>query len=487
MTIKEIAESNWLESLVTPVLEAGRVPGAAVAIVKDGQLFAASGFGYRDLARRIPCEPGTIYPVASTSKGINAALIALLADEGTLDWDVPIRSYVPELRFADFVCTEQATLRDLVLMRTGLPRHDMVWLGVDTDRAALARRLADLPFSFNFRERFQYNNLTVTLAGHVAERVTGRPWEALVTERLLIPLGMTCTGFSSDPALTTRAYRETIDRSLVEHRPLPATATAPSGGAIFSSVTDMARWALLHCDQTFARKVAVLRPETIGALHRPQILGLDAGAPSADAAYGGGWFVDSLNGVPRISHGGDLNGINSHLMLFPTLGLGMVTFTNFGAVSLASLINAMIAARLLHMSPPSLDERLAVYEQRVAETAAFHNAMRRVADTAPSHRLDDYVGAYGHAGYGCWQIVRRGDELSLVRDWVDISLKHWHYDSWAPAEPERFGLQRLHPFGFGSRMLFETDVEGRIAALTVHFEPAVEPIRLTRVAAANGG
>src|SRR5687768_13880576 len=117
-----------LDPLIERLRQAGRIPGLATAIVANGQMVFARGYGQRDEAARLPMTSATVYPIASTSKAINATLLGMLVDEGTLSWDTPVQTYLPSFRMIDALASAQVTLRDLVSMRTGLPRHDWVWI-----------------------------------------------------------------------------------------------------------------------------------------------------------------------------------------------------------------------------------------------------------------------------------------------------------------------------------------------------------------------
>src|SRR5271156_841420 len=145
-----------LDSIIGPMLRAARVPGAAIAVVAGGEVVYAQGYGYRDLVAKLPVTPDTVYPIASTTKAINATLLGMLVDEGRLAWDAPVQNYLPRFRIGDSSRSSQITVRDLLLMRTGLPRHDWLWIENPTNRADLVERLRYLEMSAGFRERFQY-------------------------------------------------------------------------------------------------------------------------------------------------------------------------------------------------------------------------------------------------------------------------------------------------------------------------------------------
>jgi len=472
-----------LRKMVEGVRRLGRIPGAALAVVANGETVFAEGFGVRNLERQLPLDADTLYPIASTSKSINATLLGMLVDEGKLSWDAPVQAYLPWFRLKDSLASEQVTLRDLVVMRTGLPRHDWLWMENPIDRAAIAERLRYLDASAGFRERFQYNNLTVTTSGYLAEVVTGKSWEALVQERILTPLGMHRTAFSaasSNPC--TLGYHENELRELLAGRRVACEVTAPSGGVIHSTVEDMARWILFNLNGGCVDGKQLIQPSTLREIHSPQIVaGNDASARKPNAAYAIGWTLDTYNGYRRVSHGGYLHDVHSEVTFFPTENLGIVAFVNFGAPMLALLLCEHTFDLIKGLSPVSTAEaRLAEYEKSIAKTREQRARAHRELNTAPSHPTDHYAGKYGHPAYGTIEISAEGGQLVLVRGGLTLPLEHWHYDTWVAAENDLFAIHSPHAFDRASRILFEMDLDGRINALSLALEPAVSRIRFCK-------
>jgi CubicO group peptidase (beta-lactamase class C family) len=476
---------NWngLSSLVEGILRAGRVPGAAVAVVSGGSVVFAQGFGHCQLGGRLPVTPQTIYPIASTTKSINATLLGTLVDEGLLAWDARVRDYLPRFRMHDERATDQVTLRDLLIMRTGLPRHDWVWVENAISRNELVECLRYLPASAGFRERFQYNNITVAVAGHVAEVVTGQSWQSLVQRRVLAPLSMDRTLFQRPSSgEVTEGYHENSRRELITSRSSHFEVTAPAGSVMHSTIADMARWVQFNLNGGWAGAARLIRTETLAELHAPQaVVGADPSAPSPHAAYGIGWFVDSYNGRACILHGGYVNDVNSDIMLFPDDNLGIVSFVNFGPPTLARLVNQHCFDFITARTPlESLEDKLAIYEQKIRDSARRVSATTRVASTSPSHPLTDYAGRYTHPAYGSIEISCSDRELKLRRGELVLALEHWHYDAWVASDDDRFLIHVPHTFDRAGRLLFETNGDGRIAALTIGLEPALRPVCFTK-------
>jgi CubicO group peptidase (beta-lactamase class C family) len=478
-----IGELDKLDPVIERIVETARIPGAAVAIVSGGETVFSKGYGYRDLATKLPVTPQTVYPIASTTKAITATLVGTFVDEGALSWDAPVQSYLPRFQLWDRESSFRITLRDLFSMRTGLPRHDWLWSGSTLPRGRIVDRLRHLELSAGFRERFQYNNLLITLAGYVTEVIAGRRWEDLVQSRILDPLGMTRTVFTR-PASgdVTEAYHEGSRRELCLTRRFAAEITGPSGGSIYSTVLDMAKWALFNLKggQTVGRQL--IKPETLAEIQFPQmIVGKDPVAPTAHAAYAMGWFVDTYNGRLRISHGGHLHDVKSDVALFPQDDLALVSFVNLGAPVPARLINQYAFDLLKGLQPAqSLEDVLAQHEKKIEDNRRRIAAVRRVSGTSASHSLDEYAGSYEHPGYGTVEIERRDRVLLFKLNELVLPLEHWHYDAWVAQESELFGIHESHPFDRASRILFESNEDGEVAALTVRLEPAVARIRFTK-------
>src|SRR5579875_1823485 len=188
------------------------VPGVAIAVVHDGTVEIARGFGQRDLAADLPVTDQTLFAIASCTKAFTSTLIAMLVRDGLVEWDKPVREYLPYFRLHDPVASDLVTIRDLLSHRTGLPRHDIAWYGNPRlDRRELvANRLRHLPLSKGIREAYQYNNLMYLTAGLLAGEVLNSSWEDAIRAKLLGPLGMTASRFSPAEASATpdwsRAY-----------------------------------------------------------------------------------------------------------------------------------------------------------------------------------------------------------------------------------------------------------------------------------------
>ena len=471
-----------IDAIVEPAIAAARIPGAAVAVVVGDEIVCTRGYGYRDARAKLPMTPATCYPIASTTKAMSATLLGMLVDESRLAWDAPVQTYLPRFRLGDPSMSGEVTLRDLLCMRTGLPRHDWLWLGNPMTRAELLGRLRHLELSAGFRERFQYSNITATIAGHVAEEVTGRSWEDLVRERLFEPLQMRTTRCGPPGELqSTVCYHETREREIVASQPFASAVTAPSGGAIYSTVDDMAQWILFNLKGGDCGGQQLIAAATLAEIQAPQIVARgDTSCPSPHAAYCFGWFLDTHDGRVRLTHGGYLNDLVSEVSLFPQDSVGLVTFINFGPPGIARYINTRLFDLMMALdSFATPGERLRQYETSVLNRRSRIESAPRVHDTVPSHGRADYVGIYEHPGYGQLEIRRNGESLALYRGTFSLELRHWHYDAWV-SNDARFTIHVENPFDATNLVLFETNGTGDINALTLRLEPAVSRVRFAK-------
>src|SRR5436189_3773804 len=182
------------DAYVERVLKTFDVPGAAVAVVKDGRIVLAKGYGVKRLGQPERVDENTRFGIASNTKLFTATAIALLVEQGKLKWDDPVIRYLPDFAMYDPFVTRELTVRDLLVHRSGLGlgAGDLLWWPASTyDRAEIARRLRFIKPATSFRSAFAYDNVLYGVAGEVIETVSGQTWEEFVQSRILAKIGMT--------------------------------------------------------------------------------------------------------------------------------------------------------------------------------------------------------------------------------------------------------------------------------------------------------
>jgi CubicO group peptidase (beta-lactamase class C family) len=470
-----------IERFVTGQLAAWEVPGCAIAAVRDEDVILAAGWGRRDLAADLPVTPDTLFAIGSTTKAFTVATVGALVDDGLLEWERPLRDYLPDLRLHDPVVTDRLSIVDLLSHRSGLPRHDLAWLGhPDRSRAELVRRLRFLPLSRDLRQEFQYCNLGYLVAGHIVEVLSGTPWEDYLRTRLLTPAGMDRSNLSADGLRADPDHATAYERrqgAVVPVPPRPVTAMAPAG-AVNSCAADMARWLLTQLGGGRLDGRAVMSPATMARQHAPHMLiPEDRTFPASTRhAYGLGWMIGRYRDHRLAEHSGGIDGFQTECMLLPDDGIGVAVMTNTSSSAMAPVVAYRVLDELLGVEP--LDWFSSFKARYHAATAGIREARgaRRVVLQAPPPRpLSAYAGEYQHPGYGTITITVEGGTLQPRLGTMDLTLAHRHYETFDLEWHELGDQSHLFP------LMFLSDPDGDITALTVPFESAVEPLRFDRL------
>lgn len=476
-----------LDERVEAAMQRLNVPGLAVVVVVDGRVALLRAYGLRDMERRLPATPQTIFPIGSVTKSFTAFLLGTLADERQVDLFAPVRSVLPSFRLRDALAGERIALVDMLSHRSGLPRHDAVWYGDSgLSRAELIGRLAALEPTARFRSKFQYSNLMFVAAGHVAEIATGQTWEQLVRQRVLAPLGMARTVFSlaQSEALddVARPYRDR-GQQIAPALFRDVTLIAPAGG-LWSSAEDLGRWLRMLLARGVWEGRRLIDEGTLTALMRPVTptrLAADDNALS-QAYYGLGFFVDTFRGRLRVYHGGNLDGFSALVTLLPGERIGIAVLTNTGGSGLPEALVREVTDRLLGRSDRDWLGRAAQLREgawgirsRIKEI----RARRRLAGSAPALPLDRYAGRYTNPGYGELRILGGDSGLEMVYNRIRSPLEHWHFETFVVGTGE-------DPSFEGLQLSFGVDDATRAASVAVPFEPAASPIVFVRRAEVSG-
>jgi CubicO group peptidase (beta-lactamase class C family) len=469
-----------IDGFVAEQLAAWEVPGCAIAAVRDGNVVLATGWGRRDLETELPVTSDTLFAIGSVTKAFTAATVGALVDDGLLDWGRPLRDYVPGLRLHDPVVSDRVSVLDLLSHRSGLPRHDLAWIGhPDLSRAEMVRRLRFLPLSKDLRQAFQYCNLGYMAAGYAVEALTGVPWEDYLRTRLLTPLGMDRSNLSVDDMDADPDHATAYERRhgvVVPVPQRPVTALAPAG-AINSCAADMSRWLLAQLSGGRLDGKVIMSADTVARQHAPHIvLPDDQTFPTSTRhAYGLGWLIGRYRDHRVLEHGGGIDGFQTEAMLLPDDGTGVVVLTNTSSSLLAPVVAYRVLDDLLGLEP---FDWFSIFKARYdAVTAGVREVRqaRRVVPDAPLPRpLDAYAGEYDHPGYGTLTITVEGDSLRPRLGTMDISLTHRHYETFDLEWHELSDQSYVFP------LMFLSDPDGDITALTVPFEISVGPLRFDR-------
>jgi len=465
------------DELVAKGLAQLKVPGAAVAVVKDREVILAKGFGLRDVEAKLPMTADSLLAIGSSTKAFTAFTLGALVDQGKIEWDKPVRTYIPWFRLYDAPSGERLTPRDLVTHRSGLPRHDLVWYNNATaTRERLVRSLAFLPPTADLREKWQYNNLMFLTAGYLVETMTGKSWEDSVRALVFAPLGMTRSNFSVVESQKDKDFAQPYAEREGKITKIPfrdITLVGPAG-SINSSVNEMSRWVLVHVNGGKLGETQVIGAATLADLHTPYMTtGAVSTRPDITAPdYALGWMVDTYRGHRRVHHGGNIDGFSALVSFLPNDGLGFVVLTNKNGTGLPELLVRTAADRILGLEAVDWIGDAAKRQaegEAIGKKAEEKKATRRRTGTTPGHKLEEYAGDYAHPGYGELKVTLAAGQLGFIYNGIATPLAHWHYETFSGGKAD-------DPTFKDMKLTFRTDVNGNVIGVAVPLEASVDDI-----------
>ena len=467
-----------LDDLAGDAMKQWKVPGVAVAVVQNGKVIYAKGYGYRDVENKLPVTTATLFPIGSISKSFTALTFAILKNEGKVDWDQPVRSYLPEFQMNDPVASQEATPRDLFSHRTGLPRHDLVWYSSDFSREDLVGRVRYLKPNKGFRSAYQYNNLTVMTMGYLEGKLTGLGWEGAIRQKIFAPLGMSHSNLSvtdiektDDHALPYELKKDVVTK--VPYHNIDAIGPA---GSINSSVDDMSHYLIFQLGDGKYEGKQIIAESDLREMHSPQTAVPDL--PPAFSlpglghfSYGLAWVATAYRGHNLVWHNGGIDGFYALLSMLPDDHMGVVILTNLPNGQTPEVLAYNVYDRLLGLDPMPWFDRFKDLEakgKKQEEEAKKNKPTDRKTGTHPSHSLADYAGEYQNPGYGSIKVAVKGDALELSLNKLGpYPLEHYHYDVFqVPEESDSVAA--------GEKFQFEMNKKGDIDHVAAALEPSLD-------------
>lgn len=439
------AQLRGFDAYVAQAVRDWNVPGLAIAVVKDDSVMFLKGYGVRALGSTDPVGPHTLFANASTTKAFTALAVALMVDDGKLQWDDRVEDRLPEFVLKVPYATQELTVRDLLTHRVGFGDPGFLWYGRTFDYAAMLRRLRYVNPESSLRSRFAYNNVAYATAGVIVGRVAGTSWDEVVKTRILTPLGMTETvtqardlASRGDVAAPHDYIGDTL--RLIGRDAVDLVDPIAPAGSMYSTVTDMAKWLRFLLDSGRVAGRRLVTAASFAELFRPQVVigPQDGFYPTARltrphfTAYGLGWFLEDYRGEFVAFHTGSIDGTVAIVGLVPERRLGVVIFANRDHAELRHALMYRVFDAYLGGPPRDWSKELrAMYDSlRNQSRQARHQAeAARVMGTAPSLPLDRYAGTYTDSLYGDLTLRLEGGALvAEVSPFLVADVEHWHYD-----------------------------------------------------------
>ncbi len=457
------------------------IPGAALAVVADGQVLLAKGYGVKRMGSDAPVTSRTVFQVGSTSKAFTATLMAMLAEQKKISWDATVRSILPGFAMPEPYVTEAFQVKDLMAQRSGLPGHagdGMYILG--WSKESLYAAMPHFTPATSFRSTFGYQNCLFLVAGDVIEKTGGLPWAAAIKERIFDPLRMHDASADLGGILKAPDHAAGHFNEPKGAVPIPDDWAfndwpyryGPAGG-INASVTDMANWVMVNAQNGKLGDKTLFSPESArflrsASIHTPAdsyFPGLDL-----DSYYTQGWVRTETPAGPAVWHTGATTGMSCVVGFLPSKNIGMVWLTNLGDNSFTIPVFFHFLHKVLGVDAPDLAAPL-LAKHREAMKAEAESAKAPKA-RSPALPAEAYVGTYVNDVLGPVVVERGGKGLQLRMGPRPAVFDMLH------VERDTFDLKGEFPDG--DEAVFEIGPDGKARALNLELFSNVGVGRLMR-------
>lgn len=455
--VKTSVDIDKLDNYIKKARKAWNVPGMAVAIVKNGKIVLAKGYGLKNFSKKDQVDKNTLFAIASNTKAFGSAALSMLVDEGKMKWDDKVQKYLPYFKLYDPYVSAEITIRDLLSHRSGLGTFsgDLLWYETSYSTVDILKRARFLKQKYGFRSGFGYSNIAFMAAGEVVAAITGKPWKDFIKERFFKPLNMIDTNIGTSEL---KKYNNVASPHYVKKGQktvtVPYTTSDSTGAAasINSSVSDMANWLMMLLNKGKVGDKQLISQKGLEEMWTPYnsfkvSSRYNKMFPSTHfRSYGLGWGLNDYHGKKVISHSGALDGMISRVALVPEEKLGLVILTN-SINGVSSPLTYKIIDTFLDV--PSKDWS-ALYLERSEKRSKKKNIKKKEnkiikKQKLPQYQINlkEYTGIYGGLMYGDAKIILKEGKLilDLLPSPIFISdLSPLHYDT--------FNLQLRNTFSF---------------------------------------
>ncbi len=418
---------NDLEQYIEEALIKWDLPGVAVAIVKDGEVVLAEGFGLRNMEKKAKVNKNTLFMIASNTKAFTGTTLAWLEYEGKCDLNDKVVKWIPEFKMNDPWVTQQVTINDVLSHRLGLQtfQGDFLYFYSNLTKADIYEKFHTITPNYGFRERYGYCNAGFFWAGECIESITGEDWNVFIEENILEPLDMTQTkvlsigiGKEKNQAVPHTLQDDVL--TVFSHTNIDVIGPAAS---MSSSVRDMSHWLIAQLDSGRYNGKQVIPFDVIKNTWSPRISRGRSGHifnSSHYSLYGLGWGMKDYEDVEVISHTGGLLGFVTGVSMIPEINLGVVVLTNTDANWFYEALKWEIIDAYLGL--PFRDysnEYHNIYQQRQeTHTSNLQLYNDSVAmQNKPSLSLVNYSGIYENEIYG-------EVEVNIADGLLTLNLEH---------------------------------------------------------------
>ncbi|MBL7885623.1 MAG: serine hydrolase [Flavobacterium sp.] len=410
LSFTQITE-NQLDELVEKTRATFNVPGIAVAIIKDGKIVLSKGYGVTNIQTQQKVDGNTLFGIASNSKAFTSAALAILVDEGKINWDDKVKKYLPEFKMYNKYVTDEFTIRDLLTHKSGLGLGAgdlMIWPdGHNFTPKDIVNNIQYLKPVSGFRTKYDYDNLLYVIAGEVVAKVSGKTWCEFVEERIMKPIGMNNSASSwsrlKDTTNVIAPHVPTEGKLQVIPRYKNSIFDAAAG--LYSSTNDLSKWLILQMNKGKYNILQVFSEKQHKEMWTPQTILPERNSypyKTNFRAYGLGWQLTDYNGFLQVSHTGGLDGIVTQSIMLPEIQLGIIVLTNQQSGAAFTTISNTIKDS--YMGLPAFDHLSFLSKDRKGKEEDADKITTEVWQTVTANTIKvnpkKYIGSYKDNWFG---------------------------------------------------------------------------------------
>lgn len=462
-----------IDIFIDSILKVHNGVGLSIGIVYKDSLIYAKGYGFSNYDEKRKVTEKTLFAIGSCTKSFTATAVSILVQDGKLKFDKPLKEYLPDFNLYDDVSEKLATPIDILTHRIGLPRHDFMWYGSEYSREEIYKRLKYLKPNCSIRTKFQYQNHMYLVAGYLVEKISNTSWENFVSEKILKPLHMDNTNFSTEVMKKSDdyAYPYNFDGKKIVRMDFREFQAMGPAGTINSNVLDMSKWIMFILNK--GKGTSILSSDYIENMTTPKmIVSEKSNYPERSfRTYGMGWFIEYYRGRYHIFHGGNVDGFSAQMGIFPEDSFGVVILSNSNNSSIPFIVEMYISELMLGLEPTPWSDRLKEIENISSKNLKKDDLEKK--GTKPSHQLKDYAGVYEDKGYGKIRIDYKKNKLVLNFNEFTFNLKHLYYDVFKASSE---GIEDMD-----LKVSFESDKNGIISKVLIPLEPSGDDIVFERI------
>lgn len=414
-----IADS--LDVYVNEALKSWKIPGAAVAIVKDGKVVLAKGYGVSSLESNKAVDENTIFMIGSNTKAFTGILTAWLAYEKKCTMDDKVVKWLPGFKMKDPWVTNQLNLTDILCHRMGMEtfQGDFMYWASDLTNEQVLDKFGKLTPVYDFRTKWGYTNAGFQIAAECIKKISGESWETNLQKRILDPLQMNRTVIlSADlPKQTNIATPYTLVFDTIKKLNSPLIDNLAPAASISSSVLDMTKWMTCLLDSGKFLNKTVIPFQVIKSTTTPKSI-IGNARPFFNTAnyhmYGLGWDLQDYAGKEIVSHNGGVNGFVTSVTLIPSEKLGVVVLTNTDQNYFYEALKWEILDAYLGLSYRNYSSLYyGFFKRSLQRDMEEYKTWKDSVKTITPKNLQNYTGRYSHPVYGYLNITGNSGKLKV--------------------------------------------------------------------------